>query len=77
MNKKPILIIIPENKRTSTQKPITSFARKPATARAGNAQKGWIIFVQASPHAIAIAVFAKSAFNEAAASNIIGACTDH
>lgn len=44
----------PVNERVITQYPIMSFAPSPAIARAGNAQKGCIILVHASPHAIAI-----------------------
>ena len=53
-----MLTMIPLSTKTNTQYPMMSFARNPAIASAGNAQNGWIIFVQASPYAIAMAVFA-------------------
>ncbi|KGP90572.1 hypothetical protein N780_04025 [Pontibacillus chungwhensis BH030062] len=62
---------------TIKQKPIMSLALRPAIAKAGNAQNGWIIFVQASPQATAIAVFGIETPNSFAASSIIGACTAH
>src|SRR5690554_4890385 len=46
-------------------------------ANAGSAQNGWIILVQASPQAIAMAVFAASTPSAAPAGIIMGACTAH
>lgn len=42
-------MINPAYSKFTTQNPIISRAPKPAIANAGNAQKGWIKFVQASP----------------------------
>lgn len=65
--------MIPLAINVSTQKPIISFAFRPAMARAGKAQKGCIKFVQASPHATAIAILGMETSNAIAASNITGA----
>ena len=48
-------MIIPVTISTMAQYPIISLAPSPAIPRAGKAQKGWSIFVHASPHAIAMA----------------------
>ena len=53
------------------------FAPKPAIPKAGKAQKGWIIFVHASPQAMAIADFAAETPIACPAGMIIGACTTH
>ncbi len=50
---------------------------RPAIASSGSVQNGWIMLVQASPHATPMAVFAMSAFNPSAASIIIGPCTPY
>lgn len=70
----PEIIIIPDTTRSIRQKPMISFALSFAMARAGNAQKGCIRLVQASPHAIAIPVSPWSTPRSAPAANIIGAC---
>ena len=55
---KPALMMMPVYSNTKTQNPMMSLAFKPAMAKAGKAQKGCIMFVHASPQAMAIAVLA-------------------
>ena len=71
--KSPPMIIIPETTRSMRQKPMMSFALSLAIANAGNAQKGWMRLVQASPHAIAIPVRPWSTLSASPAANMIGA----
>ena len=55
------------------QKPMMSFAFSLAMARAGKAQKGWMRFVQASPHEMAMPVKPGSTPKAAPAVNMMGA----
>ena len=48
----------PERIRLNKQNPIMSRAFRPAIASAGRAQNGWIMLVQESPQAIAMAILA-------------------
>ena len=70
-------MIIPEYNKVMTQNPIMSLIFSPAIAKSGTAQNGWIILVQASPHATAVTTLAGSIPKSSAAGKMIGACIAH
>ena len=69
--------MIPDTIVHITQYPIMSLALSPTTPSNGRAQKGWIWFVQPSPHAKAMTVCGMLALIADAAFIMTGPCMAH
>ena len=77
MNRNAREITSPEYSKSMRQKPMISRALRPAMPSAGRAQKGWIMLVQASPHAMASPIFSGPMPRAAPAGIMIGPWTAH